>query len=45
VLGGLAPRHAGSTGRVLTNMGDYYPSVVNAKWVPIEASPAAAIEG
>lgn len=27
------PRHPGSTGRVLTDRGEFYPGVYNLKWV------------
>jgi ribosomal protein L21E len=27
------PRHSGSTGRVLTDRGEFYPGVYNLKWV------------
>lgn len=31
--GGLPPRHDGSTGRIYTDKGEYFPSVVGLKWV------------
>ena len=33
VKGGTPPRHSGSTGRVHTNQGEFYPSVIDCKWV------------
>ena len=32
ITGGEVPRHSGSTGRVFTNIGSYYPSVFAAEW-------------
>mgnify|MGYP000929437878 CR=1 FL=1 len=32
VTGGENPRHSGSTGRVFTNIGSYYPSVFEVEW-------------
>lgn len=34
VEGGTAPHKPGSTGRVWTDKGEYYPSVIKCKWVP-----------
>jgi hypothetical protein len=34
ISGGSAPHTSGSTGRVTTDSGDYYPSVFNLKWTP-----------
>ena len=31
--GGTPPRHSGSTGRVHTDQGEFYPSVIGLKWV------------
>ena len=31
--GGEAPYRAGSTGRVHTDRGSFYPGVINCKWV------------
>lgn len=31
--GFLLPRHEGSTGRVVTNVGTFYPGVLGMKWV------------
>jgi len=36
VTGMEEPRHAGSTGRVYTDVGSYFPGVINAKWVEEE---------
>lgn len=33
--GGKAPHKAGSTGRVWTDKGEFFPSVVDCKWVRI----------
>jgi hypothetical protein len=33
VRGGSAPHKAGSEGKVLTNVGELYPSVFGMKWV------------
>lgn len=33
VTGWAEPRHSGSTGRVYTSDGEYYPSVYNLEWV------------
>ena len=33
VTGGRAPQHGGSTGRVWTDKGEYFPSVVCARWI------------
>jgi hypothetical protein len=30
--GGIKPKHSGSTGRVCTDQGEFYPSVFNMKW-------------
>jgi hypothetical protein len=32
VEGGRAPQHTGSTGKVWTDKGEFFPSVVGAKW-------------
>ena len=37
VTGGTPPRRAPSTGRVFLSGGEYYPSVIGAKWVKEEA--------
>lgn len=34
VTGGEAPQKPGSSGRVFTTYGEYFPGVVNAEWVP-----------
>lgn len=34
LTGGDAPHHANSTGKVYTNRGEFYPSVIGCKWVP-----------
>ena len=34
VTGGRAPQKPGSTGKVWTDAGEYFPGVVNAEWVP-----------
>ena len=34
VTGGEAPQKPGSTGKVWTDAGEYFPGVVNAEWVP-----------
>jgi hypothetical protein len=31
--GGQPPHHTGSTGRVWTTAGEYFPSVYNLKWI------------
>lgn len=33
IQGGEPPRHSGSTGRVHTDQGVYFPSVVNCEWI------------
>lgn len=33
--GGRAPQHEGSSGRVWTDQGEFFPTVVNARWVRI----------
>lgn len=33
IKGGEPPRHSGSTGRVHTDQGVYFPSVVNCEWI------------
>jgi hypothetical protein len=33
VTGGEAPQKPGSSGRVFTTYGEYFPGVVNAEWV------------
>ena len=34
VTGGEAPQKPGSSGKVWTDAGEYFPGVVNAEWVP-----------
>lgn len=40
VTGGQAPLREGSTGKVMTDKGFFYPSVINCEWVLAEESPA-----
>jgi len=35
IRGGHAPAHLNSSGRVATNRGEFYPSVVGAEWQPV----------
>lgn len=40
VEGGRPPHHAGSTGRVYTDAGEYFPSVFGMRWVEEAGFPA-----
>lgn len=37
IKGGRAPHKPSSTGRVWTDSGEFFPSVVGAKWARVEA--------
>ena len=34
ITGGQAPHKPGSTGKIYTDAGNYFPSVFNCKWTP-----------
>ena len=35
LLGGMPPLHPGSTGRVETDAGSFFPNVIDLKWVEV----------
>lgn len=43
VIGGRAPHKPGSTGRVETEIGVFFPSVLNMEWIPDYQEPGGLL--